>query len=503
MLFRSQCEGIHVDTSIGVAGVVLERLDNIEVRAFAFREAVLAVELELGSDHGVLAPTVHVKCSLSKHEGAGIGDEGALVVANTVLESVFRGGGGPCVASSGIDGTGHLEKARSVDEASGTRDFLGSAERVDGVGESIDGIGVVEGLGTEGAVEEATGIERRAVVNVGVGLHDPDQFLAGVVKIQLNLVGRGSHGFIASELDLFDEVFVGVLGHLAALVGVKEDVVNVKGSGNKGLLVGLGHGLGAGGGARRKGLDGPEALTNGAEINIDLDFVVLEGDEGEGKAGVAAEPEEKGDVEGGLREGVAGSAHLGRSASSSAGTRDGGEGGVGDVGKLGGVTNHLEVAALLLLGEGQLVPDVHPVTILAVNALATDFNFDLGNELFTDVVQPASIHAVRSRGGHRLVDFGEGHLEVGAVGKIAVTGDRAGHAAAEIGLAGEGLLDGFHREVGVASVRHLPEGDFGGSREEHVLGAIGDELHKSTSHSSIKYLYAMFRKKFGEMVFNS
>jgi hypothetical protein len=55
----------------------------------------------------------------------------------------------------------------------------------------------------------------------------------------------------------------------------------------------------------------------------------------------------------------------------------------------------------------------------------------------------------------------------------------------------------------VASVRHLPEGNFGGSREEHVLGAIGDELHKSTSHSSIKYLYAMSRKKFGEMVFNS
>jgi hypothetical protein len=168
-----------------------------------------------------------------------------------------------------------LEKAGGVDEARGTRDFLGAAESVDGVGESIDGISVVEGLGTEGAVEEATGIERRAVVNVSIGLHHPDQFLAGVVKIQLDLVGRGSHGFIASELDLFDEVFVGVLGHLAALIRVKEDVVNVEGSSNKGLLVGLGHGLGAGAGARRKGLDRPEALTNGAEINVDLDFVVL------------------------------------------------------------------------------------------------------------------------------------------------------------------------------------------------------------------------------------
>ena len=186
MLFRSQCEGIHVDTSIRVAGVVLERLDNIEVGAFAFREAVLAVELELGSDHGVLAPAVEVKGSLREHEGAGIRHKGALVGGTTlVLESVVgvstSGPGG--TVSGGVDGTSHLEEARGVDEARGTRHFLGATESVDGVGESIDGVSVVEGLGTEGAVEEATGIERRAVVNVGVGLHDPDQFLAGMVKI--------------------------------------------------------------------------------------------------------------------------------------------------------------------------------------------------------------------------------------------------------------------------------------------------------------------------------
>jgi hypothetical protein len=34
----------------------------------------------------------------------------------------------------------------------------------------------------------------------------------------------------------------------------------------------------------------------------------------------------------------------------------------------------------------------------------------------------------------------------------------------------------------VASVRHLPESDLWGSSKEHVLGAIGDKLHKSSSH---------------------
>jgi len=81
-----------------------------------------------------------------------------------------------------------------------------------------------------------------------------------------------------------------------------------------------------------------------------------------------------------------------------------------------------------------------------------------------------------------LVNLGESHLEVGAVGKVTVAADGAGHAATEIGLAGEGLLDGLHREVGVAAVRYLPEGNLGGSSKENVLGAIGDKLHKSTSH---------------------
>ena len=54
--------------------MVLEGLDNVKVRALALREAVLAVELELGSDDGVLAPAVHVKSSLGKHEGASVRD---------------------------------------------------------------------------------------------------------------------------------------------------------------------------------------------------------------------------------------------------------------------------------------------------------------------------------------------------------------------------------------------------------------------------------------------
>jgi len=197
----------------------------------------------------------------------------------------------------------------------------------------------------------------------------------------------------------------------------------------------------------------------------------FQSDQGKTEARVLHPPELEGDVEGGLGEGIAGGAHLVDRASGGAGARDSRKSGVGDVGELGGVTDHLEVAALLLLRHGELVPDVHPVAVLAVDALATDLNLNLGDQLLANEVEPASVR------GHGLVDLGEGHLEVGAVGEVAIAGDGAGHTATEIGLAGEGLLDGLHREVGVASVRHLPESDLGSSRKEHVLCAIGDELH--------------------------
>jgi len=296
-----------------------------------------------------------------------------------------------------------------------------------------------------------------------------------MVKIELDLVGGGTNRFITSELHLLEEVLVGVLSHLAALVGIKEDIVDVEGSRNKGLLVSKG---GRDGGAVAFGEGGhrPEALTDGADIEVDLDLVVLQGNKREGKTRVLHEPELEGDVEGGLREGIAGSAHLVDGSRGSAGSRDTGESRVSDVGKLGSVTNHLEVSALLLGRHGELVPDVHPVTVLAVNALTTDLNLNLGNELLTDVVQPTSI------GGHGLVDLGESHLEVSAESKVTIAGNGAGHATTEIGLTREGLLDRFHREVGMASVRHLPESNLGGSSKEHVLGAVSDELHKSTSH---------------------
>ena len=449
VLLGAKGEGVDVDTSIGGTGVVLEGLDNIEVRTLTLREAVLAVKLELSGDDRVLTPAVHVEGGLSKHEGAGIGHIGALVVASEA---------GPLTSAISIHGSGVLEDTTGGDEGIGTGGLSGSTESVDGVGKSINGVSVVEGLGTKSLVQSLASLKGRAVVDVGVGLDNPDELLARVVEVELDLVTGGADRLVTSELELLNQILVGVLGHLSALIGIEEDIVDVERGSNQGLLVGGRGRLRSGSG---QALDGPQALTNGAEINVDLHLVVLQGNQRKGKSGVSAKPEQQGNVEGGLREGVAGSAHLGRASGCGAGTRHIGEGGIGNVGKLGGVTDHLVVSALLLGRHGKLVPDVHPVTILAIDALATNLNLNLGDELLTDEVQPTGICGFS--GGHILVNLGESHLQVGAVAQITVTGDGAGHTAAEIGLAGEGLLNRLHGEVGMASVGHLPEGNLGGS----------------------------------------
>jgi len=507
VLFGAKGKRVNVDTGVGGCGVVLVGLHGVEVGAFTLREAVLAVKLELGGDDGVVAPAVEEEGGLGEDESAGIGDAGVLKEAGGLLNVVVVRGIGTAVAgkvgggvpnggngvAGGVNravppaGAGHVNGAGIVehvvvDEGAGGEGggFL-AAEGVDGVGKGIHGVGVVEGLGTEEVVEELTALQGGAVVNVAVGLDDPDELLDGVVEVELDLVGGGTDGLVTGELELLDEVLVGVLGHAPALVGVQEDVVNVEGGGNEGLVV-SGDDLAAlGGRSALEGADGPQALVNGANVEVDLDLVVLEGDEGEGKAGVAAVPELEGDVEGGLGEGVAGGANLARGGGL-ARTVNIVKRGVGDVSQLGGVADHGKVAGALVHGQGELVPDVHPVAVLAINALATDLHLHLGDDLLTGEVQPTGVNTVLSGALHLLVDLGESDLQVSAVSQITVAGNGASDTATEVGLAVESLLNGLHGKVGVALVGHLPESNLGVAGQVNVLGAIGDKLHQSSSH---------------------
>ena len=475
MLFRSQGEGIDVDSRVRGTGVVLVRLHLVEVGTFTLREPILTVKLQLGSNDGVLSPAVHVQRSLSEDKGAGIRDTGRGTIGKTGVSTVGNATTPYTVSTSGnINGSGVSKEPRTIDKITSNRRGL-ATERHNGVGEGINTVSVVEGLGTESTVQDGAAGEGRTVVDIGIRLHHEDQLLAGVVEVELDFVAGRTDGFITRKLELLNEVFVGVLRHPATLIRVEEDVVDIQGGGNEGLVVGIGTSLADTVGASQVA-DSPEALINGADVKVNLDFVVLKSNEGERKPGVAAVPELEGDIEGGFGEGIAGLADLG-GCRGSAGTINAGERGIRDKGKLGGVTNHLEVTTFLLLGEGKLVPQMHPVTILSVNALTSNFDLNLRNHLLSGEIEPSSPDSLVRRTSHLLVDFGESYLQVSAVSQITVTADSARDTATKVSLPVEGLFNGFHGEVGVATVSHLPKSNLRITRKVNILSTVGHELH--------------------------
>jgi len=155
VFLRSKGEGVDIDTSVRGTGMVLERLDLVEVRSFTLRETVLAVKLELSGDDRVLAPTVHVEGSLSKDEGTGIRDTRFIHVTTSITSKDIIG----IIITRNIRSTRHLEKTRGINKGVSTRGSIRSREGMDSVRESIDGIGIVERLGTKGLVEKTVSIE--------------------------------------------------------------------------------------------------------------------------------------------------------------------------------------------------------------------------------------------------------------------------------------------------------------------------------------------------------
>jgi len=168
---------------------------------------------------------------------------------------------------------------------------------------------------------------------------------------------------------------VRVLGHASALVGIKEYVIDVKRSGYERLSIGVGN-LEISSCRSRNGLNCEKTLIKRTDLDVDLDLVVLEGNKGKCESWVAAEPELKRDVKCGLRKSTARGADCLRDIAGTTGSGDISESGVSQVSKLGSLTDHLVVSGLLLTGKSKLIPDVHPVTVLAIDALATDLNLN-------------------------------------------------------------------------------------------------------------------------------
>jgi hypothetical protein len=237
---------------------------------------------------------------------------------------------------------------------------LSSLDRVNAGGnhESVDdgrvnGIRIVEPLNT-------TVIHSGGGFNVGGWLGHEDNLLHGVVEVELGFeVGLASGGLRSRELELFNEVLVGDLGHPATLISVEVDIVDKEGGRLKVREVGEG--------GVTRGI-GPAALFDLAELKADTDLVVLQGNEGESKTRVAAEPELEWDEE---------------SGTSNGGARRGGHS--------RGLADHVGVTHLMPGGLGELIPNMEPLAIMLIDTLATNFNRHFLDKDMSEPVEPTEL----------------------------------------------------------------------------------------------------------------
>jgi len=476
VLLRLEREGIHVDTLSRGAGVVLVGLHAGEVASLTLREAVLAVELELGNLNRVLALATNTGLEDDLREEV----VGRVLKHDRLVVTTHR--------DVGVEPRGAVERralgdanarevgaGRTVTRCRGRRERASTNTTQRATGEDVhhdalraEVICVVERLASVDLLDED--LVRRAV-HERVALNNPHELLNRVVEVELDLVRARRDRLGTRELELLNQVLVCLLGEPATLLCVEVDVVDVQRGGCERLD------------ARGNRATRGDQLVVGAvdpllELHVDAHLVVLERDERDRKTRVAAEPELERDVERARR-----------------GARAGGAG----VRELGARARRIQRIATTILHQhevvavadhvvegldrahilGELGPDLHPVAVLAVDALTTDLELNRLDETVTDVVEPAE---AAQRAHRRKVNRRENHLHVRAVHQVGVTVDHRRHTLVEVGLAVERHLNGLHREVGMTLVQDLPERDLGVARDVDILRTIADELKKTTTH---------------------
>ncbi len=269
-----------------------------------------------------------------------------------------------------------------------------------------------------------------------VELDSPDKLLDGVIEVEARFVRRVGDGLLAGVLQLLDEVLVLDLCESSALLGVEVHVVDPE------------RGVGQAEGSRV----GIRDIKVGevVELDVDLDLVVLERDERQGKAGVSAEPELQGHVDPGLRLGSA-----------------------LDTQRLGQLPDHLFVSGFLPDRCRQLAPHFEPVAVVLVDALASDLNLDVIHDKVSDRVDPSEAGGV----GVVDVDCGQRRLEIDSIDEVSVSRYCTGDPAPKVRVPVECLLDRLHSKIGVASVDDLKVCNLRVSSQINILSAISYELH--------------------------
>lgn len=208
--------------------------------------------------------------------------------------------------------------------------------------------------------------------NVGGRLTDPSEVFDGVIEGETEGVGSVGSVLFTFVLNLFNEILVDGRGEAVTFLIFEVDVVNVE----RGSEV-------SGDGVDSTTVVGDYEVGETTELEDEFNFVTRKSNKGKSERGVTVEPEAKGDVE--TSRGL-------RSCAGSEGSS---------------ITDHIVITIGTFSGLGEFIEDVHPVTVLTVNHLTTDLEFNVVNEGVTKVTNPSDGATCFGEGGsiNLKIDF--------------------------------------------------------------------------------------------------
>jgi len=281
--------------------------------------------------------------------------------------------------------------------------------------------GVGNGNGTGGGRQRNRGVSKvphtvRVTDNVGGFSGTPDQFLDWVVVRQSDLLGRTSgrrQRVRASVLDLFNQVFVTLLRKSSAFFSVKVDVVTPH-------------------------LQGVEVRVTVRQVDVNSDFVVLQGNQWQGQSWVSVKEKDQWQE---------------------------------NLFVVDSRRSHLTVVQLRGFVHVQFRVQSPPLLVVLVDSLTTDGQFDSRDRGFRN-----------PRIFSNTWCSGTLQFNVHVRDQITISGDRDGNATTSRGSTVDSLFDVFHRKVSVTFVDRLEKSDFWVTSQVDILGAVGDELHETTGH---------------------
>jgi hypothetical protein len=220
---------------------------------------------------------------------------------------------------------------------------------------AIPEVRVVKGLLTIPGINNS-----RVARHERIALNNPHKLLHRVIEVELDLVGRRSNRFTASELKNLNEILMGHLGELATLISVKEYIVDIERGSRK---------TGSSNTVNNLGLVGPAEIAKIVELKVDANLVILKSNQRKSQTRIAAKPELKRDIESILRRTLGNDISLiGSIGSVDSAIRIAASSSIGvdQVSELRNIADHLGIDSLLTGLLSKLIPDMEPITVMFI-----------------------------------------------------------------------------------------------------------------------------------------